>query len=91
MPEVASATTVTLYVPGVDDVQLRPELPVTLAVRLTLGAVNGWQARPAGKLNVSDKVTVPAKLKVLVRVRVEVNTLPTVPLGDVAAMLKSPT
>jgi hypothetical protein len=45
--------------------------------------------RPAGTESVRE--TVPAKLKVLVNVTVDVREEPVVPLGDVVLIEKSPT
>jgi len=76
-------------VPAVGVVQERLEVPVPLAVRVTGVGLNGLQVTPAG--TVSVRPTVPAKLNVLGRVMVDVIDEPTVPVGDVALIVKSPT
>src|SRR5437879_10846422 len=79
----------TVNVLAVEEVQVRFEVPVPLAVRVTVGAVNALHVKPAGTESV--KATVPAKLNVLVRVTTDVIDEPAEPLGDVALIVKSPT
>ncbi len=89
VPGVPFPVMTTVKLPVVVEVQITLELPVPLAVKGTLVAVNGLQERLEG--TVSLRATVPAKLNVLVRVIVDVSDAPTLPLGDVALMVKSPT
>ena len=81
---------VTTKVPVVGEVQERLEVPVPLAVSDTGVTVNALQVKPEGR-GVSERATEPTKLKVLVRVIVEVIDEPKGPLGEVAVMVKSPT
>jgi hypothetical protein len=81
---------VTEKVFAVEEVHDREEVPVPFAVRETGVTVNGLQVSPAGR-GLSDRATVPTKLKELVRVIVELIDVPADPLGDVALMEKSPT
>ena len=74
--------------PAVVEEQVKFEVPVPFAVRVTLGAVNAVHDKPVGIVSVN--ATVPAKLNVLVRVTVEVNE-PTGPVGEDALIVKSPT
>jgi hypothetical protein len=62
------------------------EVTVALGVRAALAMLNGSQVRPF-----SVSATVPAKLKVLLRVTVDVIEEPVNPTGDVALIVKSPT
>ena len=89
MPAVPVIVTVKAL--AVDEVHARVEVPVPLAARVTVGELNpDGQVRPAGSVpSLSD--TVPAKFWVLVRVIVEEMVDPTVPLGEVAEIVKSPT
>ena len=77
-----------MNVPAVVEEQVRFEVPVPFAVRVTLGAVNALHDKPVGTVSVN--ATVPAKLNVLVNVITEVNE-PTVPVGEDALIVKSPT
>jgi hypothetical protein len=74
---------------AVIEVQINEDVPVPLAVSETGVTVNELQIKPAG--TVSERPTVPTKLKVLVRVTVEVLDEPATPDGDVALIVKSPT
>ncbi len=83
---LAPKTTVKLLVAV--EVQVRLEPPVPLAINGTLVVVSGLQERPVG--TVSPRVTLPTKLKVLVRAIAAVSDAPTFPLGEVALIVKSP-
>ncbi len=72
-----------------EDVQVRLEVPVPLAVNGTLVEVNRLQVRPVTVLLVNE--TVPTKLNVLVRVIVEVAGEPAGALAAEAVIVKSPT
>ena len=89
MPGEPAPVITTVNEPAVGEVQVRFEVPVPLAARVTIGTVNALHVRPAGTESVRD--TVPAKLNVLVRVTTEVRDEPAAPLGEVAEMVKSPT
>ena len=78
----------TLNMPVAVEEQVRFEVPVPLAVKVTLGAVNAPHDKPVGTVSVN--ATVPAKLNVLVKVTVEVNE-PIGPVGEDALIEKSPT
>jgi hypothetical protein len=72
------------------EVQDRLAVPVPFAERETVAdGLNGWHERPAG--TVSERATEPTKLKVLVRVTVEVIDVLGAPFGEVALTEKSPT
>ena len=89
MPGEPTALTLTLKVPAVGELHDSIEVPVPLAVNGTFGGLNGWQVRPPE--GVAVRATVPAKLKVLVRVTVDVIDVPELPVGNVALVRKSPT
>ena len=72
---------------AVVEVHDRLEVPVPFAASETLVVVSALQI--AGALVVN--ATLPTKLKVLVRVIVEVSAAFTLPLGEVAETVKSPT
>jgi hypothetical protein len=80
---------VTEKVPAVSEVQERLELPVPLAANDTGVTMNGLHVGPVG--TVSPRATVPTKLKVLVKLIVELIDVPVAPLGEVELMEKSPT
>ncbi len=60
-----------------------------MAVNGTFGGLSGWHVRPVDGVAVS--ATLPAKLKLLVRLIVEVIDVPKLPVGNVALAAKSPT
>ena len=66
---------VTGKLPAEEDVQVNIALLVPFAVSpIMLEGLNGWHERPDGTMSVRD--TVPAKLKVLVNVMVDVSDDP---------------
>lgn len=71
------------------EVQDSLEVPVPLAVSVTGVGVKAPHTRPAGTVAVS--ATEPAKFSELVNVTLEVIAKPAFPVGDVAAIEKSPT
>jgi hypothetical protein len=80
----------TLKAFAVDEVQERAAVLVPFAIRETVpDGLNPWHERPAGIVSV--RATLPAKLRVLVRVITEVIAAPVVPVGEVALIVKSPT
>jgi len=89
VPGEPTALTFTAKVPAVGEVHDSKEVPVPLAVNGTFGGLGGWQVRPPE--GVAVRATLPAKLKVLVRVIVEVIDVPEFPVGNVALVRKSPT
>jgi len=70
-------------------VQVRLAVPVPLAVRLTLVEGIAMQLKPNGTVSSND--TAPTKFSVLVKVIVDVNEAPALPLGELAVIVKSPT
>ena len=70
-----------------DDAELQDSVAVPELV--TLAGVIAPQVRPAGTVSVS--VTVPVKPFTALTVIVDVSEDPTVPIGDVAVMVKSVT
>ena len=69
--------------------QVRLAVPVPLAVRLTLVEGIAMQLKPNGTVSSND--TAPTKFSVLVKVIVDVNEAPALPLGELAVIVKSPT
>jgi len=77
--------TVTLNVPAVEELHDRVAVPELVM----LPGVIAPQVRPAG--TVSVRVTVPVNPLTAVTVIVDVSEDPTVPVGEVAAIVKSVT
>lgn len=78
--------------PGLEELRLQEAEPVPFAARLTGGGAHGLTVSPVGGLDVVLRLTVPAKLKILVRVTEIVLVLPVLKLtGPSTLMTNSPT
>lgn len=92
VPGDATPVTVTLYVLGLEEVRPQDAELVLFAVRVTTGGTHGSTVKPVGGFAAVLRLTVPAKLKVLVRVIEIAPALPVLKLtGPSTLMVNSPT